>query len=77
VPESKSATARSIAAYAKIEVISTSKVSIKVVPAYAKNCKVSGSALERLRIGPCKVTVTVKPKNGRAISKIVSVSLAL
>ena len=77
VPESKSASARSIAAYAKIEVISTSKVSIKVVPAYAKNCKVSGSALKRLRIGPCKVTVTVKPKNGRAISKIVSVSIAL
>ena len=77
VPESKSTTARSIAAYAKIEVISTSKVSIKVVPAYAKNCKVSGSALERLRIGPCKVRVTVKPKNSRAISKIVSVSIAL
>ena len=77
VPESKSTSARSIAAYAKIEVISTSKVSIKVVPAYAKNCKVSGSALKRLRIGPCKVTVTVKPKNGRAISKIVSVFIAL
>lgn len=77
VPESKSTTARSIAAYAKLEVISTSKVSIKVVPAYAKNCKVSGSALERLRIGPCKVRVTVKPKNSRAISKIVSVSIAL
>jgi YVTN family beta-propeller protein len=41
VSPKKSATAKSIATYAKLAVLSTSKVSLKVVSSYAKYCKVS------------------------------------
>lgn len=77
VTRSISTTAKSIATYGQLKVDSISKVSIKVVPAYAKNCKVLGSALKGLRTGLCKVTVTVKPKTGKAISKTVSVAITL
>ena len=68
----KSATAKSIATFAKLTVLSTSKVSLKVASSYAKYCKVSGTTLKGLKAGSCKVTVTVTPKKGRATSKTVT-----
>jgi hypothetical protein len=76
VTTSKFATAKSIAAYAKITIPSTSKVSLKVVSAYAKYCKVSGTTLKGLKAGPCKVTVTVTPKKGRATSKTITLKVS-
>jgi YVTN family beta-propeller protein len=75
VATSKSTTAKLIAAYAKIIISSTSKVSLKVVSAYAKYCKVSGTTLKGLKAGSCKVTVTVTPKKGRATSKTVTLKV--
>jgi hypothetical protein len=75
VTTKKSATAKSIATYAKLAVISTSKVSLKVVTSYAKYCKVSGATLKGLKTGSCKVTVTVTPKKGRAASKTVTLKV--
>ena len=72
----KSATAKSIAAFAKIPVLSTSKVSLKVVSSYAKYCKVSGTTLKGVKAGTCKVTVTVTPKKGRAKSKTVTLKIS-
>ena len=74
--KSKSATAKSIAAFAKLKVLSTSKVSLKVVASSAKFCKVSGSSLKGLKVGSCKVTVTVTPKKGRASSKTVTLKIS-
>jgi hypothetical protein len=68
----RSATAKSIATYAKLKVLSTSKVSLKVKSSYAKYCKVSGTTLKGVKAGTCKVTVTVTPKNGKATSKTVT-----
>ena len=76
VNKSKSATAKSIAIFAKIPVLSTSKVSLKVVSGYAKFCKVSGTTLKGLKTGACKVTVTVTPKKGRATTKTVTLKVA-
>ena len=76
VTMSKSTTAKSIASYAKIKVLSTSKVSLKVVPSYAKYCKVSGTTLKGVKAGSCKVTVTVTPKKGRATSKTVTLKVS-
>jgi hypothetical protein len=76
VTTSKSATARSIAMFAKIKVLSTSKVSLKVVRSSAKFCKVSGATLKGLKAGSCKVTVTVTPKKGKATSKTVTLKVA-
>jgi hypothetical protein len=72
---SKSATAKSIAAYAKLNVLSTSKVKLKVVASSAKFCRVSGTTLKGLKAGSCKVTVTVTPKKGRATSKTVTLKV--
>jgi hypothetical protein len=72
---SKSASAKSIATFAKLKVLSTSKVSIKVVASSAKYCKVSGTMLKGLKAGSCKVTVTVTPKKGKAISKTVTLKV--
>jgi len=72
----KSASARSIASYAKLKVLSTSKVSLKVVQSTAKNCRVSGTSIKGLKAGSCKVTVTVTPKKGRSTSKTVTLKVS-
>jgi len=71
----KSATAKSIATFAKLKVLSTSKVTLKVARSSSKNCKASGARLKGLKAGSCKVTVTVKPKKGRALSKTVTLKV--
>ena len=71
----RSATAKSIATFAKLKVLSTSKVKLKVVASSAKYCRVSGTTLKGLRAGSCKVTVTVTPKKGRATSKTVTLKV--
>jgi hypothetical protein len=72
---SKSASAKSIATFAKLKVLSTSKVGMKVVASSAKFCRVSGTTLKGLKAGSCKVTVTVTPKKGKAISKTVTMKV--
>jgi len=76
ITTSRSTTAKSIASAAKLAVLSTSKVSLKVVSAYAKYCKVSGTTLKGLKVGSCKVTVTVTPKKGKATSKTVTLKVS-
>jgi len=73
--KSESAVANSIAAYAKLKVDSTSKFSLKVASGYAKFCKVSGSTLKGLKVGTCKVSVTVTPKKGAALTKTVTIKV--
>ncbi len=76
VTTKKAASAKSIATYAKLKVLSTSKVSLKVVSSYAKYCKVSGTTLKGVKAGTCKVTVTVTPKKGKATSKTVTLKVS-
>ena len=75
VTTKKAATAKSIAAFAKLKVLSTSKVGLKVVSSYSKYCKVSGTTLKGVKAGTCKVTVTVTPKKGKATSKTVTLKV--
>ena len=71
----KSVTAKAIARYAKLELASTSKVSLKVFRNSTKYCKVSGATLKGLKAGPCKVTVRVTPKKGRPTYKNVTIQI--
>ena len=64
-----------IASFAKIKVLSTSKVSLRVLPSSAKFCRVSGASLKGLKAGSCKVTVTVRPKKGKAVSKTITLKV--
>ena len=72
----KSATAKSIAAFAKLTISSTSRITLKVPASSAKYCKVSGTTLKGLKAGSCRVTVTVAPKKGRATSKTVTLKVS-
>jgi hypothetical protein len=76
VSKTKSATAKSIATYAKLNVASTSKISLRIASGYAKFCKVSGANLRGLKVGSCKVKVTVTPKKGKAASKTVTLEVS-
>ena len=75
VTTKKAVTAKSIAVFAKLKVLSTSKVRLKVVSTSSKYCRVSGTTLKGLKAGSCKVTVTVIPKKGRATSKTVTLKV--
>jgi hypothetical protein len=72
---SKAIAVKSIATFVELAVMSTSKVSLKVLSGSTKYCKVSGTSLKGLKAGSCKVTVTVTPKKGKAISKTVSLKV--
>ena len=76
VTMSKPVSAKSIATFAKLKVLSTSKVKLKVVASSAKFCRVSGATLKGLKTGSCKVIVTVTPKKGRATSKTITVKIS-
>jgi hypothetical protein len=76
VRANKTATAKSIAAFAKLTVAKTSKVSLKVAASSAKYCKVSGTSLKGVKAGTCKVTVTVTLKSGKKSAKVVTLKIA-
>ncbi len=71
----RSTTGKSIASYAKLTVASTSKISLRVIGASSKVCKVVGTSVKGLKAGTCKVTVSVKPKKGATKSKTVSLKV--
>ena len=75
VSTSRSATAKVIAVAAKLKVLPTSKVSLKVAASSAKYCKVSGGKLKGLKVGYCKLTVTVKPTRGTSKFKTVTLKV--
>ena len=75
VRRSKPASAKSIAIFAKIPVLSKSKVSLKVLSGYTKFCKVSSTTLRGLKNGTCKIKVTVTPIKGKATSKTVTLTV--
>jgi len=68
-------TAKSLAAQANLAVPTGSTVSLKVVTSTAKYCKVTGTNIKGVNVGPCKVTVTVKPKKGISRSKTLTLKV--
>ena len=69
-------TAKALATQAGLAMPAGSKVSLKVVPSSAKFCKVTGTTIKGLKVGSCKVTVTVKPKKGAAKSRTLTLKVA-
>jgi hypothetical protein len=68
-------TAKSLAAQAKLPMLKGSTVSMKVFVSSAKFCKVRGLTIRGLKVGSCKVTVTVKPKKGPSRSKTINLKV--
>jgi hypothetical protein len=75
VSSKKAATGSAIAKYAKITVAAGSRVSLKVASSSVKYCKVSGTSLKGVKAGSCRVTVTVTPKKGKAVSRTVTLKV--
>jgi len=71
----RSTGAKLIATYARLATKTGSVISLRLSVASSKYCKVTGSTLNVLKSGSCKVTVTVTPKNGRATSKTVTLKV--
>lgn len=70
-----SKTAKALATQAKLAMPFGSTVSLRVVPSSAKYCKVTGTTIKGLKVGTCKVTVTVKPKKGASSSKTLTLKV--
>ena len=65
-----------IAAYSKLTIPNGATISINVAPSSTKYCKVSGSTLRGIKTGPCTVSVSVKPKSGKAVSKTMTFTVS-
>jgi len=70
-----SASPSDVAWYAGITVPTGAKILLKVSPSTAAICRVAGTTLQGLKVGSCKVTVTVTPKKGTATSKTVTLKV--
>ena len=64
-----------IVAYAKLNVPNGATISINVAPSSTQYCKVSGTNLQGVKTGSCTVTVSVKPKSGKAISQTMTLTV--
>ena len=70
-----SASPAAVAWYAGLAVPTGAKILLKVSPSTAAICRVAGTTLKGLKVGSCKVTVTVTPKKGTATSKTVTLKV--
>lgn len=68
----RSVSAKILAAYANLTVAQGATISLRVAPSSTRYCKVSGTTLKGVKVGSCKVTVNVKPKTGKSVSKTVT-----
>ena len=75
VSTKKTTTAKSLAVYAKLKVLPTSRVSLRVLSVSANYCNAVGTTLRGKKPGLCKVSVTVTPKKGRATSRTVTIKV--
>jgi hypothetical protein len=64
-----------LAANAKLAVAKGSRITVLVAKTSRKTCRPLGNVLVGLKSGTCRVTITVKPKNGRAVSKTLTLKL--
>ena len=67
--------AKSLATQAKLSVLAGSKISLKVLASTSRNCKVTGTTIKGLKVGSCKVIVTVKPRKGPSRSKTLTLKV--
>ena len=70
-----SASPAAVAWYAGLAVPTGATILLKVSPSTAAICRVAGTTLKGLKVGSCKVTVTVTPKKGTATSKTVTLKV--
>lgn len=67
----KSASAKSIAMYAGLNIPKNSKLTLKLKSASSRFCRLRGASVRGVKRGPCKVVITVTPRKGRTIVKAV------
>jgi hypothetical protein len=72
----KSTSAKSIAVFAKLTVASSSKVRLTVAGSSVKICKASDVSVRGIKVGMCKLRVTVTPKKGKPVTRNVSLKVS-
>lgn len=67
---------KSIAVMAKMSVPSGASITLKIAKSSSKVCKMLGSFVRGMKTGNCRVTVTVRPKKGKSVSRTVTLTVA-
>jgi hypothetical protein len=65
----KSTTIKSLATYLKLVVPSGAKLSARIANSSGKICRVVSTSVKALKKGTCTLSITMKPKKGKSITK--------
>ncbi len=76
VSKGLSISTRSVARLAKMKVPSTSRVTISVLSSSRSICRANSTRLLGLKVGSCRLKITVKPNKGKSQSRNVSLSVS-
>jgi alpha-tubulin suppressor-like RCC1 family protein len=71
----KALSAKSVATYSGLKVVTGSTVSMTVNSTSRTTCRVSGTTLKAVKKGTCKVIVTVKSKTGKKLSRNLTLNV--
>ena len=64
-----------IAAIAKVTIPKGAIARIKVLSSSSRYCRLVGTSVKAIAVGTCKVTLTIRPRKGRLISKVVTLTV--
>lgn len=68
-------TGKSIASYLKLNVPSKSTIRLRIATTSLKFCKVIGTSVKGLKVGQCKLTISIKPQRGLTTSRTISLKV--
>ena len=66
-----------IATIAKIKIPKGAIARLKVQASTSRNCKIVGTSVKAVAVGACKVALTVKPKKGKPVTKVVTLNVKM
>ena len=66
---------KSIASFLKLSVTSKSTIRLRIATSSLKFCKVAGTSIKGLKVGRCKLTISVKPQRGATKSRTITLKV--
>jgi len=72
---SRMTSGKSIASFLKLTVTPKSTIRLRIATSSLKFCKVAGTSIKGLKVGPCKLTISVKPQRGVTKSRTISLKV--
>ena len=72
---SRMTSGKSIASFLKLTVTPKSTIRLRIATSSLKFCKVAGASIKGLKVGQCKLTISVKPQRGVTKSRTISLKV--